>query len=113
MPEINIVRIDEIAECVNKTLEGIRDGLLQARANGILAKWPEKVDFQMTVVKDWQALDIASGEKSTTTEVQGGFQTETTTSGGTNRETGSEKRTTTGRNSHIENDGTTTTSSEA
>jgi hypothetical protein len=76
MPEINIVRIDEIAECVNRTLVGIRDGLLQARETGILARWPEKVDFQMVVVKDWQLLEMASGETSSTNETQGGSTAE-------------------------------------
>jgi len=76
MAEINIIRIDEIAECVNRTLAGIRDGLLQARDSGIMAEWPEKVDFQMVVVKDWQLLEMASGETSATEETQGGFTAE-------------------------------------
>ncbi len=81
MPEIHIVRIDEIAECVDRTLTGIRDGLLLARRNGIIARWPEKVDFQMTVVKDWQVLDMSSVEESSTKETQGGTTSEVSTTG--------------------------------
>lgn len=128
----NIVRIDEIPECIERTLQGIRDGLINARKNGILAEWPEKVDFQMTVVKDWQVLDVNSSEsgetveagdttekgktteegittdKGTTIEKLGGFSTELQTSGGTDRQTGTETRRTDGANSHVENGDSTT-----
>lgn len=137
MAEINIVRIEEIPECIERTLQGIRDGLVNARKNGILAEWPEKVDFQMIVVKDWQALEVNSTEsgvttekgvtaekgkttevgtitdKGTTIEKQGGFSTELQTSGGTDRQTGTETRRTDGANSHVENGDSTTTTKQS
>lgn len=133
----NIVRIEEIGECVNRTLQEIRNGVAESRKAGIQAELPEKVEFTMIVVKDWQALEVSSSEtgkttedgattevgsttekgtttdKGTTIEKQGGFSQETQTTGGTDRQTGSETRSTNGANSHVGNTDETTITKEA
>lgn len=86
MATVDIVRIDEIPDCVERVLKGINAGVLAARKLGIQAELPEKVDFSFNVVKDWQVLPIESAESGTTTENQGGRTVETV------RETGSESQ---------------------
>lgn len=68
----NVVRIEEIAECVQRTLDGINAGVVAARQAGMQVELPTEVKFSMVVVKSWQALDIQSGESGETTETQGG-----------------------------------------
>lgn len=99
---INIVRIDEISDCISRTIAGIRDGVATAIAAGVQAELPEKVDFNMIVIKDWQVLAHESSETGETIEAQGGKTTEK--SGGTQSETrkATEQSEMIGENAHNE-----------
>jgi hypothetical protein len=132
----NIVRIGEIGECVNRAIQGIRDGVAEAIKSGIQAELPEKVDFTMTVVKDWQLLDIQSSERGTTaekgitaetsaatekgtvtdkgtsTEKQTGTTSESQISSGTDNQAGTEKRDTQSQNTHTQNTDSVTETEE-
>lgn len=108
----NIVRIEEISECVNRTIQGIRDGVSEAMKSGITASLPEKVDFTMIVVKDWQILDHSSTDSSMTTEKQGGFSAETLKSTASDNQSAKETRGSTSEDSHVQNDGRTVTTYE-
>jgi hypothetical protein len=100
---INIVRMEDIPACVQETLAGIRDGLLAARAKGILAEYPDFVDFEMLVVKQWEALESSDREVGETTEIQGGFSTEERKNIGSDKQTSQEIRGSEGNNRHIQN----------
>lgn len=96
----NIVLIDDVGDCVAKTLRGICEGVLKARAEGINAELPEngEIQFSMTIVKNFQNLDVKRKENGTqdetqggkTTEVQGGLTTEVQTT--VSKETGITKK---------------------
>lgn len=80
MPAVpNIVRINEIDQCVAKALDGIRLGVLAARKSGLQVEMPDEVAFDMIVVKDWQVLEATSKENGLSNETQGGGTTETST----------------------------------
>ena len=68
----NVVRIDEIPSVVERTLLGIRQGVAQARAEGLMAELPGSVDFQMVVIDKWQELETEGGQTSESSEEQGG-----------------------------------------
>lgn len=71
MPQ-NVVRIDEIDECISMTLAKINAGLVAARAAGMQVELPTEIKFSMTVVKNWQALEAMSADIGETVETQGG-----------------------------------------
>lgn len=75
----NIVKIDEIRDCVARTLRGISEGILDARDFGMNAEFPEngEIEFRMTVVKDFQTLAVAKVESGEQNETQGGTTKET------------------------------------
>lgn len=75
----NVVRISEVDECISRTLEGIRLGVLAARKSGLDAQMPDEVAIDMVIIKDWQVLEVVSKETGTNSESQGGGTTETTT----------------------------------
>ncbi len=122
----NIVRIEELDQCVAETLLAIQRGVAKARAEGgIIVDLPPEVQFSVTVVKEWQALDSLAGQTLETTEQQGGGSTEVvkgtetgeqTTSGIESRsetgsrevsskETGSERQTNSGSEHRTGKDG--------
>lgn len=78
----NIVRLSELDQFVADTIDKVIGGVTKARALGHQAELPQKIDFQVIVIKDWQALDIVAGESAQTEETQGGGSTETSTSKG-------------------------------
>lgn len=121
MPAVpNIVRINEIDQCVAKALDGIRLGVLAARKSGLQVEMPDEVAFDMIVVKDWQVLEATSKENGLSNETQGGGTTETSTeteirtgketglrtesseTTDTDTKTGTETSKTSGRNTHNE-----------
>jgi hypothetical protein len=134
MPTIDVVRIEQLDQVVALAIQKVCSAVEIARKNGIQAELPGKLDFQMTVIAPdgWQSLEVNSHEngetvedgettekgktvekgtisdKGTTIEKQGGFSTEIQTSGGTDRQTGTETRRTEGANSHVENGDSTT-----
>jgi hypothetical protein len=93
MPIINIVTIGEIEECVNRALQGIRDGVAAARKAGVSAMMPEELQFDMVVIKDWQKLEILTNESGSNSETQGGSTTETTNEKESRKGTEKSKRT--------------------
>lgn len=82
----NIVRLDEIEECVARALKGINDGVNQARQQGLNAELPKEVQFTMVVVKDWQELEVQGGERGEQIEIQGGGSKETTNATSTEKQ---------------------------
>jgi len=73
----NIVRIDEISECVERTIAGVREGVAAARRAGIQVELPAEITFEMIVIKDFQLLEVETSENGTTQEIQGGESRET------------------------------------
>lgn len=133
MPTIDVVRIEQLDQVVALAIQKVYSAVEIARkAGNTQVELPAKLDFQMNVVVEWQALEVSSSEngetvedgettekgktvekgtitdKGTTIEKQGGFSTELQTSGGTDRQTGTETRRTDGANSHVENGDSTT-----
>ena len=95
------VKLADIPAAVTATLLNIRAGILAARQQGLIAELPEKVDFQIEVISDYQALvEAESGtngrttntantkpELAVTTERTGGGATATETQTGTQGQT--------------------------
>jgi hypothetical protein len=114
----NIVNLEEIETCVARALQGLRDGVAAARKAGVSAMMPDEVEFRMTVIKDWQKLEIVTNESGSNNETQGGSTTETTTekesrkgteksvrdetsdTNDTDSKTGTDETSTLGRNTH-------------
>lgn len=104
MPITEIVRIDEIDACVERTILGIRDGLVKLREKGITAEYPEKVDFQMLVVKEFNALQIEVGaEKSVQAQTENSTATERQQTAGSDTSFDTESGRTDAANSHTQN----------
>lgn len=104
MAEITkFVRMEDIPQVVSDTLIGVRDGLLRAREQGIIAEWPKTVDFNMTVIKDFELLESQDAQVTESLEKQGGFQTQTEKSGGTDTKAVTSTSTKTGSHSHVQN----------
>lgn len=115
----NIVNIEEIESCVARSLQAIRDGVAAARKAGVSAMMPDEVEFRMTVIKDWQKLEIVTNESDSNSETQGGSTTETTTeketrkgteksvrdetsdTNDTESKTGTDETSTLGNNTHV------------
>ena len=87
----NVVRIEDLPDFINRTLLAIREGVALARKSGLLTEFPEKVDFDMTVIGTWQSPDLAvvstdtstSNDAGTSTSTQDGSGTRTESSAGT------------------------------
>lgn len=62
MPTIDIVRIEDLDQEVAKALCKISDAVVIARASGVDAELPSKVDFTINVVSKWQDLEVVSEE---------------------------------------------------
>jgi hypothetical protein len=75
MPEV--VRIEEIPDCIERTLKAINAGVLAANAAGLMTEMPTEVPFKMVVIKDWQALESESIQTGSSDEIQGGTTKET------------------------------------
>lgn len=100
MPTIDLVSIDELDSAIVQTLAKVNAGVAAARAQGIQAELPAKIDFEVNVFTKWQALDIVTtetgndSEKTTSTET-GGTRTQDTTEEASTRNTN-------GRNTHVQ-----------
>jgi hypothetical protein len=117
MADINIVNENQIGECVANAITDLNDRLWKLKERGFDVEMPEKMDFQMIVVKSggWQALEVVGTEKGTTnekgtaiengksTEKQGGSTTENQTSDSADTTISSEKGSTDAANSHTQN----------
>ena len=106
---INIVRIEEVGDCVQQVLDDLNAKLWAMNQRGHFVEMPEELKFEMLVVKEWEALESTDKEITSSTENQGGFSTETQRSGGTDITSSSEDRRSDGANSHTENGDSTTT----
>lgn len=117
MADINIVHENQVGECVANAITDLNDRLWKLKERGFDVEMPEKMDFQMIVVKSggWQALEVVGTEKGTTnekgtatengksTEKQGGSTTENQTSDSVDTTISSEKGSTDAANSHAQN----------
>lgn len=106
---INIVRIEEIGDCVQQVLDDLNAKCWAMNQRGHFVEMPEELKFDMLVVKEWEALESTDRETSIGSETQGGFSTEATRSGGTDISSSTEDRRSDGANSHTENGDSTTT----
>lgn len=79
MPISNVVRISELPAFIAETMEAVRLGVASARAAGLNCELPHDVDFQVVVIRDWQALEILSNEDGTTVESKSGSSDDSTT----------------------------------
>lgn len=73
----NVVRIEELPGVIERTLQGIRQGVAAARKDGLLAELPEAVDFNLIVIDKWQELETQGGQTTESEETQGGGTVET------------------------------------
>jgi len=117
MADINIVNENQIGECVANAIIDLNDRLWKLKERGLDVEMPEKMDFQMIVVKSggWQALEVVGTEKGTTeekgtaiengksTEKQGGSTTENQTSDSVDTTVSSDTSATDSANSHTQN----------
>lgn len=113
MPVTEVVRIDEIDKHIERVGLKVRDGLLKLIKQGVPAEYPKSLDFQMTVLVEFEALTSTDAEVSKSTEIQGGFSTESQKSGGTDQQSSTENRRSDGANSHVENGDSTTETKQA
>lgn len=91
----NVVPIEDLAAVVENTILEIQKGVAAARSKGgIIVDLPKEVQFTVTVVKAWQALEISGGQTAETTEEQGGGSREVTVGHeeGLQSSTGTEQR---------------------
>ena len=107
-----VVRIDEIDACIERVGLKVRAGLLKLIDQGIGVEYPKSLDFQMTVLVEFEALTSTSGELATVTEIQGGFSTETQSTNASDLQESSESRTTNGKHVHVGSDKETITQSQ-
>ncbi len=87
----NIVKINEISQCVAQALDGIKEGVRIARENGLQAELPTEVTFQMTVVKNFQSLEIFKDEQAEESGTQGGTTRDVSESTGTEKSSATEQ----------------------
>lgn len=75
----NIVKMEDIGDCVARTIRGISEGILTAREGGIQAEFTEdgEISFNMVVVRDFQTLEVLRSENGDQTETEGGSTRET------------------------------------
>lgn len=127
MATVDVVLLKDLDRLIAETLQKVNDGVYQARQMGLQAELPPKIDFNVIVIDDWQALEITgsengntvengkttdktdSTEKSTMTdngtseETQGGFTSDSEFGSTTSRDTGTETRQSNGGNTHTQN----------
>jgi hypothetical protein len=99
----NIVRVSELDAFIAETIKKVNDGVAKARTAGVLAELPKEIQFDVILIREWEALQITGGEEGETTENQGGYQTETNKSGSSKTSSGTEDRTSQGENHHTQN----------
>lgn len=127
MPTIDVVRISEIRKHIADVIEQVNLGVEDARKQGRQVELPPKIDFQMNVIVEWQALEVTNSENGTTketggttetgrskettigkdsgktTEKQGGYQTEISKGTSSDTQTGTDSKTSRGANTHTQN----------
>jgi hypothetical protein len=102
----NVVMMQDVAAVVEETIAAIRDGVAAARDAGIQAEMPTAVQFQMTVVKSWQTLEIIGFEMGENEERQGGTSTVAGTSTQNETTNGTDGMVRRGSNVHDQQDRT-------
>lgn len=60
----DVVRIEDLPDYIEQVILHLRKGIAAARQAGVLCDMPEEVAFQVTVVKEWQALPMKGLETS-------------------------------------------------
>ena len=89
----NIVMMEDLSTFIAETIRAVSEGVGQARDGEIMvdAMLPDKIDFNILVVKRWQDLEIVRGENGQNTETQGGNTQETQTGTGNDTQTSTRK----------------------
>jgi hypothetical protein len=96
-----IVRSNEIGKCVRKVIADLNAELWELNKLGPYgAEMPQELKFDMIVVEDWEALESTDKKLSITSEIQGGFQTETRTGSTTTTDAGTDAKYSRGTNVH-------------
>lgn len=96
----HIVRIEEIGTCVRQVIESLNAEAYLMNQRGFFVELPEEIQFEMLVVKEWEALESTDREISEGTEIQGGFSTENSQSTGGDSQTSSETKNSRATNIH-------------
>jgi hypothetical protein len=102
MPTIDIVQIEDLDQEVAKALCKISDAVVIARAAGVQAELPAKVDFQINVVSRWQVLEVVSAESGESKENGKSTEKGGTTTSDINDST--ETRKSVANDTHVESD---------
>jgi hypothetical protein len=108
----NVVKISALPDFIERTILAVRDGIASARSSGsVLAEMPDKIDFTVMVVDDWQpeyleirTVDSSSGTDRSSTSDTGTSHNNSTRTDGTTTTTR-----TSGSDVSTRTDGTTTT----
>lgn len=99
----NVVPIEQLDSFIEEVIAKVNAGAWAARQKGVAANLPEAIQFQVTVVKQWQVESLAATVErlSTQSEHQGGTTRET--------QTGSQTETASNNEQSNQNDGGTNT----
>lgn len=73
---VYIVRTGEIGQCVQETIDDLNLRLWEMNQRGHSLEMPKKMQFDMIVVKEWEAIQSTDRNEAITSEIHGGFQTE-------------------------------------
>lgn len=60
-----VLRLEDISDFIEEVVAKVRDGVAASRKRGILCDMPDEITFSVTVVKEWQALEIKGVEETT------------------------------------------------
>ena len=99
---MEVVLLANLDSFIARTMKRVHDSVVLSRSEGIQAELPAKVDFDVVVIDDWQALEMKGGDESTSTQTDGGTSTQTTNTDSTDNSTGTETRTTNSANGHTQ-----------
>lgn len=99
----NVVYLSELDAHIAEAIEKVNNGVKLARAKGIQAELPAKIDFDLIAVVRWQELAMESGESGVTKETQSGGTTETSSQTSNDESTGSGSKRSDGANEHAQN----------
>lgn len=92
MASQNIVRIEQVGDCVQQVVDDLNAKLWAMNQRGHFIEMPEEIGFEMIVLKEWEALESSDRELSESTETQGGFTAETQKSSGSDSQTGNDTK---------------------
>ena len=99
---VYIVRANEVGQCVQEVVDDLNLRLWEMNQRGHSLEMPKTMKFDMVVVKEWEAIQSTDKQESITSEIQGGFQTETKKSNDSGTQKSNDSKQSLDRNSHGE-----------